>query len=146
MPVEAVVRDVEHTVGEPANAEVRLVEGDVPDFGRRGEPVQPPRLFGPEGVGGFAGCVFGASTGASNGAGGVMSMRRGWSRVPVPTEASGGLGASTGFSGCTMFVFGSAGFADWGGFTGSRGIVCGFSGAARVRSACSGTKLRIVAP
>ena len=66
MPVEAVVRDIQHPVCEPADPEIGLVEGDVLDVRRRREPVQPPRLFGPEGVGGFAG----------GDAGGVVSRTR----------------------------------------------------------------------
>src|SRR5690606_8330065 len=51
--VDAVDRGVQHPVLEPADAEVFLLEGDILDLGRKGHPVQPLGLGGPEGVRGL---------------------------------------------------------------------------------------------
>ena len=52
--VDAIGRDVQDAILKPANAEIFLVEGNVLDPGRRGDPVQTLGLFGPEGVGRLA--------------------------------------------------------------------------------------------
>src|SRR3546814_1577327 len=51
MPVKAVGADVQHPVLEPFYAEVRLVEGPVRYLGEWLDPVDPPAVFQPEGVG-----------------------------------------------------------------------------------------------
>ena len=47
MPVDAVGRDVQLSVGEPVDAEIRLVETGVLHAGEGRDPVQTPGLFAP---------------------------------------------------------------------------------------------------
>src|SRR3546814_7163621 len=51
MPVKGVGADVQQPVLEPFYAEVRLVEGPVRYLGEWLDPVDPPAVFQPEGVG-----------------------------------------------------------------------------------------------
>src|SRR5690606_27960555 len=51
MPVEAVRRQVERAVIEPADSETRFVEAGVLDPGERPDPIDPPRLLAPKAVG-----------------------------------------------------------------------------------------------
>ena len=51
MPVDAVGRNVELAVGEPAYAEISLIEAAFIHLGKGRDPVEPLRLIAPEGIG-----------------------------------------------------------------------------------------------